>query len=265
MDFDLGLIDQQREQFVRDGFVKIEAAFPAEIAEEARSILWQETGCDPEDARTWTCPVVRLADCAQEPFRKTANTEALYAAFDDLVAENRLVPRESLGGIVIRFPHPDDPGDTGWHVDASFPPAGGAESYFDWRINVRSKGRALLMLFLFSDVAEQDAPTRIRLGSHLTVARLLAPAGEEGLSMMELSKLADRETEGMPEATATGPAGTVYLCHPFLVHAGQVHRGAVPRFLGQPPLYPRAPIELVRDAGDYSPVEKAIRLGLYRL
>jgi hypothetical protein len=172
-----GLTDEQREQFVRDGFVKIEAAFPVEIAEETRSILWQETGCDPEDPTTWTRPVVRLADCAQEPFRKAANTPMLHAAFDELVGAGRWVPRESLGGIVIRFPHPDDPGDTGWHVDASFPPAGGADSYFEWRINIRSRARALLMLFLFSDVTEQDAPTRIRLGSHLPVARLLAPAG----------------------------------------------------------------------------------------
>ena len=256
------LTDQQREQFVHDGVVKIECAFTGEIAEEARAILWQETGCDPEDPRTWTRPVVRLTDCAQEPFRWAANTPALHAAFDELVGENRWVPRESIGGMVIRFPHPDDPGDTGWHVDASFPPAEAVDSYLLWRINVRSKWRALLMLFLFSDVTEEDAPTRIRLGSHLAVARLLAPAGEDGMSMMELSRLADRETTGMTEALATGPAGTVYLCHPFLVHAGQAHRGAAPRFLGQPPLFPRVRFELEREDSDYSLVETAIRLGM---
>ena len=37
------------------------------------------------------------------------------------------------------------------------------------------------MLFLFSDVGEDDAPTRIRVGSHLQIARELAPAGESGL------------------------------------------------------------------------------------
>jgi len=257
-----GLTDEQREQFVRDGFVKIETAFPAEIAQEARAILWQETGCDPEDRRTWSRPVVRLADCAQEPFRKAANTDVLHAGFNDLVGENRWVPRESLGGFVIRFPHPDDPGDTGWHVDASFPPTDAVDSYFDWRINVRSKWRALLMLFLFSDVTEEDAPTRIRLGSHRPVAGLLAPAGDDGMSMIELSGLADHATTGMPEALATGRTGTVYLCHPFLVHAGQAHRGAAPRFLGQPPLYPRVRLELEREDGDYSLVETAIRLGL---
>lgn len=255
----------QREQFVCHGFVKLENAFPKEIAAEARDILWREAGCDPKNRKTWTRPVVRLGDCAHEPFRQAANTKVLHAAFDDLVGANRWVPRTSLGGFPIRFPHPDDPGDTGWHVDASFPPDGSAEStasYFDWRINLTSKGRALLMLFLFSHVAEEDAPTRIRVGSHLRIPRLLAPAGEAGLSSQELARLAVLETAGMAEATATGAAGTVYLCHPFLVHAAQTHRGTNPRFLAQPPLCPSAPLELTRSDGDYSLVEQAIRLGL---
>jgi hypothetical protein len=118
------------------------------------------------------------------------------------------------------------------------------------------------MLFLFSDVGEQDAPTRIRVGSHLRIPRLLAPVGEDGLSSLELARLAEPETAGMKEAIATGAAGTVYLCHPFLVHAAQPHRGIVPRFMAQPPLYPRAPFELTRSADEYSLVEQAIRLGL---
>jgi hypothetical protein len=257
------LTDAEKEQFVRVGFVKLENAFSSEIAAEARAILWRAIDCDPEDRTTWTRPVIRLGDFAQEPFRQAANTATLHAAFDELVGLDRWVPRQSLGGFPIRFPHPDDPGDTGWHVDASFPPDQPAEaSYLDWRINLRSKGRALLMLFLFSDVNDDDAPTLIRLGSHLRVASLLAPGGEDGLSMLELSDAAARATKRMPEENATGTAGTVFLCHPFLVHAAQPHHGAVPRFLAQPPLYPRVPFELTRSDGDYSLVEKAIRLGL---
>ena len=51
----------------------------------------------------------------------------------------------------------------------------------------------------------------------------------------------------------------MYLCHPFLVHAAQPHRGSEPRFMAQPPLLPREPLRLQRDDGDYSPVERAIR------
>jgi hypothetical protein len=69
-------------------------------------------------------------------------------------------------------------------------------------------------------------------------------------------------SECLPEALAIGSAGTVYLCHPFLVHSAQLHRGTVPRFMAQPPLLPAAPLSLERADGDYSPVEQAIRLAL---
>jgi hypothetical protein len=256
------LTDARREQFLNQGFVKLDSAFPPATAGEARAILWQATGCDPEDRKTWTRPVIRLGDFAQEPFRNAVNTAVLHAAFDELVGVGRWIPRESLGGFVVRFPHPDDPGDTGWHIDVSFPATDRPDSYFDWRVNFRSDSRALLMLFLFSDVSEDDAPTRIRLGSHLIVPPLLAPAGDPGMSMAAISRLAEQQTAGLPDTTATGPAGTVYLCHPFLVHAGQLHRGATPRFLAQPPLIPQVRFELTRRDGSYSLVEQAIRVGL---
>jgi hypothetical protein len=63
-------------------------------------------------------------------------------------------------------------------------------------------------------------------------------------------------------ALATGRPGDVYLCHPFLIHAAQPHRGREPRFIAQPPLLPVAPLELHRDDGAYSPVELAVLRGL---
>ena len=118
------------------------------------------------------------------------------------------------------------------------------------------------MLFLFSDVGDDDAPTRIRAGSHLDVARMLAPAGEEGLTLRALLATDFGASGARPEALATGPAGTVYLCHPFLVHAAQPHRGTRPRFLAQPPLLPAQPLQLHREDATYSPVEQAIRRAL---
>src|SRR2546429_3301488 len=57
--------------------------------------------------------------------------------------------RSDLGTFPIRFPSPDDPGDAGWHVDNSFPhDSSDTGDFLNWRINVVSKGRALLMLFL---------------------------------------------------------------------------------------------------------------------
>jgi hypothetical protein len=83
----------------------------------------------------------------------------------------------------------------------------------DWRANVASRGSALLMLFLISDIGESDAPTRIKIGSYLDVARHLQPAGDAGLSHGELDEFC--AVLQRPQALATGQAGDVYLCHPF--------------------------------------------------
>ncbi|MFD2161958.1 phytanoyl-CoA dioxygenase family protein [Paradesertivirga mongoliensis] len=250
---------QQIQSFIADGFVRIDNAFSAELASEARTILWKDLPVDPIDNTTWTRPTIWLGMYTQEPFVKAANAPILHKAFDQLVGKGKWNPCMSMGSFPVRFPSAVDPGDTGWHVDASFPGANPTD-YFSARINVRSKGRALLMLFLFSDVSERDAPTRILRGSHLDVARLLKPEGEAGLSFMELAaKL--QELPKRKEVLATGKAGTVYLCHPFLVHAGQQHRGLQPKFMAQPPLLPKSDFSL-EGVGPLSPVEEAIRIAL---
>ncbi len=246
------------ERFVTEGFVRVDEAFPSELAAACREKLWLAIGLDPDAPATWTRPVIRIGEIAHPLFREAASTPALVAAYDALVGPGRWLPRGSLGTFPIRFPSPDEPGDCGWHIDVSF----GTENepdFMKWRANVMSRGRALLMLFLFSDVGEDDAPTRIRIGSHVDIARRLAPHGEEGLTLGELASTGFAESAHRREALATGPAGTVYLCHPFLVHSAQPHRGKTPRFLAQPPLLPRQPLDPTRPS---SPVERAIQLAL---
>ncbi|MEO6394921.1 MAG: phytanoyl-CoA dioxygenase family protein [Devosia sp.] len=256
----LPLSQAQLASFIADGFVRIDNAFPTEIADQCRTILWRETGCDPADRSTWTKPVIRIAYRADAPFLASANTPILHAAFDQLVGKGRWQPRGNMGTFPIRFPSPSNPGDTGWHVDVSF--GGSPDDFLSWRANIISRERALLMLFLYSDVGDDDAPTRIRTGSHREIARQLAPAGEAGLSLRELSADGYASSAHLPEVQATGAAGTVYLCHPFLVHAAQPHRGTMPKFMAQPPLQSLKPLELERPDGDYSPVEAAIRIAL---
>ncbi|CAN7507093.1 phytanoyl-CoA dioxygenase family protein [Devosia sp. LjRoot16] len=252
----------QIDAFITDGFVRIDHAFSADLAAEGRAILWADTGCDPNDPKTWTKPVIRLGNYSQPPFVAAANTPLLRAAFDQLVGPGRWLPQGNLGTFPVRFPSPEDPGDAGWHIDVSFGWDENPTDFLSWRANVSSRGRALLMLFLFSEVGAEDAPTRIRVGSHLDIARQLAPAGEAGLTLRELAADNFAASAHRPEVLATGRPGTVYLCHPFLVHAAQPHHGTEPRFMAQPPLLPREPLRLDRADGDYSPVEIAIRQAL---
>lgn len=246
------------DQFIADGFIRLDDAFPRALADEARQILWKATGCDPDDPATWPKPVIRLGMFTQPPFVDAANTPRLHAAYDQLAGPGRWRRPMAMGTFPVRFPSADDPGDTGWHIDMSF----GTESpdFLSWRANIHSKGRALLMLFLFSDVSDEDAPTRIRVGSHADIARQLAPAGEPGLTLGELAADGFAGSAHRPVVNATGEAGTVYLCHPFLVHAAQLHRGTRPRFLAQPPLLPADSTSDAREK--LTPVEEATACAL---
>lgn len=235
-DRQFGLTSAQVQGFVDDGFVNIENAFSSDLARQCRDELWADIGLSPNEPERWTRAVIRVGSKFSPPFVEAANTQRLRRAYDQLAGEGRWLAPTGLGTFPIRFPSPEPSGDDGWHVDMSF---GDSPDFMEWRANVRSSGRALLMLFLFSDVGPNDAPTRIRKGSHATIARELLPYGEGGATLRQLSAKGYASTEDCELELATGAAGTVFLCHPFLVHAAQGHRGKWPRFMAQPPLLPR--------------------------
>ncbi|WP_433798880.1 phytanoyl-CoA dioxygenase family protein [Actinomycetospora sp. CA-084318] len=247
------LTDDEIRRFHDDGFVAVRGAFPRSVADACAVEIWAALPESPDDPSTWTVPVRRLDGFGTPPFAAAAQAPVLHEAFDQLVGPGRWVARTGLGTIPVRFPSPDEPGDDGWHVEGSFAgPDGGP------RVNLRSDGRALLMLFLFADVGPDDAPTRIRVGSHLDVPPFLADVGDEGRAWMAVCQDVVPASAHRPVATADGAAGDVFLCHPFLVHAAQPHRGTRPRLMAQPPLEPAGPPDL--DAP--FPVATAIRAGL---
>jgi hypothetical protein len=249
-----GLTARQVRDFIEDGFIKIENAFSTHLAERCREELWKDIGLSPDRPDAWTEPVVRVGFKASPPFVEAANTPLLHQAYDQLVGEGRWLPPKGLGTFPVRFPSTASPGDHGWHVDVSF--GTDTPDFMEWRANVKSSGRALLMLFLLSDVGPDDAPTRIRKGSHVAIARELLPYGDAGATLRQLSAAGYASTEECDVALATGAAGTVYLCHPFLVHAAQSHRGERPRFMAQPPLLPKCEFDTALPP---SPVQIAIR------
>lgn len=254
------LSKKEIEQFIHSGFVRIDNAFSQEIADEVLAILWDDLPCDRSDPSTWTEPVIRLGMYTQQPFIKSVNTKKLTIAFDQLVGEGKWIPCQSVGTFPVRFPSNQQPNDTGKHVDASFP-GNDPSNFLEWRVNIKSKGRALLMLVLYSDVHENDAPTVIYEGSHLDVAQLLSQEDDFGLSFMELASKLERLPKRQ-EIYATGKAGTVYLCHPFSVHSAQPHKGVTPKFMAQPPLLLRGELSVSGADAGYTAVEQAIRLAL---
>ncbi len=181
----IGLTSRQVQNFIDDGFVRIENAFSTGLAKQCRDELWANIGLSPDQPENWIQPVVRVASKASRPFIEAANTPQLHEAYDQLVGEGRWLAPKGLGTFPIRFPSAESPGDDGWHIDVSF--GDDNPDFMEWRANVKSRGRALLMLFLFSDVGPDDAPTRIRKGSHAAIARALLPYGDAGATLRQIS------------------------------------------------------------------------------
>lgn len=254
------LSDEEIHRFVADGYLRLDRAFERDVAAACVAELWRSLHVDPSDPSTWTAPVLRIVGSSAVPLVDAINSARLVGAIDDLVGVGHWQRRTlGYGTFPVRFPSDTDPGDTGWHIDGSFgdPP--------QYRVNLESRGRALLLLMLFSDVGPEDAPTRIKVGSHLDVARALVAVPPEGVAFDVTTLAADALTRTM--VFATGSAGDVFLCHPFLVHAASwPHRGITPRFIGQPCIHHSEGEWLGRfdydDLATASPVKDAVRIAL---
>lgn len=210
--------------FVADGYVAVRNALPADVLRACQDEIWStlgDRGVQHDDLSTWRDPVVRI-DCPEtEAFAAAGTQPVLWEAFDQLIGAGRWWRRRGVGGTIpVRFPSQADPGDAGWHIEASF------EKNGDWWVNYRSRARAL------------------------------TPAGDEGMPFPQAAVLAAQASAGRPSALATGQAGDVILCHPFLVHAASwPHTGRQPRIMAQPGVALHDAFPLVPPL---SPVELAI-------
>jgi hypothetical protein len=217
--------------------------------------IWKvlhERGIHADDPASWPS-LIQIDELTGEPFTAASTTPTLTAAYDQLIGPGRWARQVNPGGaIVVRFPS-DDRANAGYHIEGSYRGPGG------YWVNVRSRARGLLALFLFTDIGPQDAPTRLVCGSHLHVPQFLAPHGEAGTPAD--AQLWRPSVLCRPTVHATGQAGDVYLCHPFIVHtATWPHRGTGPRMIAQPAIHVRNGFLL--DQSDPSPVARAIVTGL---
>ena len=194
------------ESFERDGYVALRGAVPTEVIDRCRAdvaTVLRTQGVDVDDPGTWTRPVVRINCPLTAPFVEAGTQPVLWAAYDQLLGEGTWVPLRGVGGTIpVRFPHPDDPGDAGWHVDGGF--AGPDGLYW---LDLTSRGRGLLVLFLIDDVGPDDAPAELLVGSHLDLPAVLAPHGADGASFLTVAAELTPATLERPSAFATGRAG----------------------------------------------------------
>lgn len=227
----MGVVDVDR--FMADGFVKLEAAVPREAGDAARALLWQQIGLSPQDPASWKKPVVWASDLTGEgPFGEIMRSARLVEALDGLCGTGGWIPRGSLGNVPVRFPRLAPADDRGWHIDAN-------AAQPDGTYLCSGKPETMLLLTLLSDVGPDDAPTRIRIGSHRDTAAVMA---ERVLDPFETGPLVDAASSHRSLAYAAGRPGDMYLVHPFTVHAADEHRGSEPRFMAQAPVFLTEPV-----------------------
>jgi hypothetical protein len=243
--------------FIRDGYVVIRGAVDAATVAACRERIWESMagrGVCRDDPAAWP-PLVEIDDLGGGPFAVAGTAPGLAAACDELIGHGRWDSPVDVGNsVVVRFPS-EDRADAGYHIEGGYRGPDGQDGW----VNICSRARGLLALFLFTDVGPEDAPTRLMCGSHLAVPEFLVPYGEKGTysdaEFWRPSALC------LPVAHATGAAGDVFLCHPFIVHtATWPHRGVGPRMIAQPAVH--AAEGFAVDGTDPSPVAQAIVAGL---
>jgi len=286
------LTNEQVEQFIELGWVKVEEAFPREVALEAQKIVWENVekrGVIQNDPSTWTKDMVRINENYEHDEFQKCNTKRLADAIEDLVGEGRWLDKTVYGESDKRIGFgwwpvnfslgADEPWDVptaGWHWDG-----------IHFRHYVDSPEQGLLCLNIFSEIGEKGGGTLVAEGSHKVVANFLKKQKEgvvlgEGIRALnkehpwfsELTKKSeenDRVSKFMNETyiddsgfklrvvETTGQPGDVILCHPFLYHAASQNHSGIPRFMCNRTTPLKERMKFIREDGGYSPLELSIK------
>ncbi|KAG9398159.1 hypothetical protein AC1031_014959 [Aphanomyces cochlioides] len=255
-----GLTPEEVDHFIKHGYVLLRNAFSADIAAACREFLWariEQDGVKQDDCATWPEKhwiSESYSDATGEPWTEVL-TPRLKSAMDQLCGKDRWNESDLVcGWWVITFPgHATLPwGPAGhWHVDGA---------HYIHKLDSKESG--LLPIFIFSDINPGDGGTALAPGSHMHVAHILQDAiPHGGLKGGKVSASAKSWVYQHKKAwvEVQGRAGDVMLTHPFLMHARSKNCGSQVRFMCNPNVGLKDPMQFERDdPADYSPVEAAI-------
>lgn len=247
------LTTEQVDHFIKYGFIHLEDCFSREFAETWIIKAWDRLDVDPNDSATWKSPFVRMRN---ENFveLESFSPKVFHAMCDLLGGKERIrLPIKWGDGFLINFSlgvdrewmHPSSDID-GWHKDGNF--------FYHF---LDSPEQALLVIVIWKDTPPRGGGTFIAPDSIGVVAEHLLsnPQGihRENFDFASLiSKCTDfREI--------TGKAGDVVLLHPFMLHASSQNHSGEPRFITNPLVSLKQPMQFKRAKSDeYSLTERAV-------
>jgi hypothetical protein len=270
------LTDEQIQSFFDNGYLVVPGCVDLEVAGRWVDQAYGRLGYDRDDPSTWERDIVWMDHLNRLPVREVA-PRAWDAILDVVGGEERLEPQvmciesqhfttintfEWSDAFIVNFRRgadqpwqPPSAGSPGWHKDGSY-----------FRHFLDSREQALLPIVLWSDMRHQGGGTFVAPDSVRVMARFLADRPEgvdpKEFRFQELIAQCNRFEE------ITGRAGDFVIVHPFMLHASSQNVLGVPRFMSNPPVVLREPLNLNRaDPSEFSLLERATLhyLGVERL
>jgi len=259
---DFSLTDDQIQHFIEHGFIQLTDCFPRDFAYEWTEAAFPRLGYDASDPATWEKPIVHMPGDAYVNVREFA-PKAWHAMAQLLGGEERMQDDLRWGnGFIVNFSLgadrewvPPSPEAGGWHKDGDF----------FWHF-LDSPEQGLLVIVIWRDIAPKGGGTFLAPDSVGHVARYLLEH-PEGLHPFE-GGFEKPITECHDFREATGKAGDVILMHPYMLHASSQNHSGKARFITNPPVALKEPMNFNRDnPADFSPVERCVlhSLGVERL
>ncbi len=271
------LNDEQAQSFLDKGYLVVHDCLDTAIASRWIAEAYERLGYSKQDPSTWQKDIVWMDHKNQMPVRDLA-PKAWAAILDVIGGDDRLettVMRLNSSGhfstinsfqwsdsFIVNFHRgadkpwqPPSAQVSGWHKDGSY-----------FRHFLDSREQALLPIVMWSDMLHQGGGTFIAPDSVRVVARYLYEH-PEGVDPHDFNfqEMIGRCTQF---EEVTGQAGDFVIMHPFMLHASSQNVIGRPRFMSNPPIVLKEPMNLNREnPEDFSLLERATLhyLGLERL
>jgi hypothetical protein len=271
------LNDEQVQSFLDKGYLLVPDAVDLSIANRWIDDTYDRLGYDKHNPSTWVKDIIWMDHKNQLPVRDVA-PKAWAALMDVIGGEDRLettVMKLNSSGhfstinswlwsdaFIINFHRgadqpwqPPSPNVSGWHKDGSY-----------FRHFLDSREQALLPIVCWSDMLHQGGATFIAPDSVRLIARYLYEhpegVGPGDFNFGQLIKQCTQFEE------VVGKAGDFFILHPFMLHASSQNVLGIPRFMSNPPVVLKEPMNLNREnPADFSLLERATLhyIGLDRL
>ncbi len=271
------LTDENVQTFLAKGYLIVKGALDPARAQPWIDQAYARLGYSPTDPATWEKDIVWMDHENRARVRDLA-PKAWDAILDVIGGEDRIEPgviglpatghftavnsHEWSDAFIVNFRRgadqpwqPPSAATKGWHKDGSY-----------FRHFLDSREQALLTIVLWSDMRHQGGGTFIAADSVRIIAKLLHDH-PEGIPAREFdfAKIASQCHDFIE---LTGEAGDFVILHPYMLHASSQNVLGVPRFMSNPPILLKEPMQFNRpNPADFSLLERASLhyLGLERL